>query len=315
MQKAQEIQNLAGINNTQGFYDAIKALFGHRKWTIAPVRSADGSTLFKERHEILGRWANHFNTLLNHTNPVDPHILDKLLDLPTITHLDNPPQYSETRQAIRSLKNNKSAGPDGIPAEVFKNGGFMLTHRLHLLISHIWEHESLPQDWKNANIVVIYKNKGDRAVCGNSCRIFLLSVAGKVLAKIMLSRLVEHISEAALLETQCGVRKTQSTTDMVFVLRQLMEKSREQCKDLHIAFIDLSKAFDTINHEMLWRRLSKLGVPPKFLSILQQLHDEMQARVLTGELQSRLCLGASAIQSLPLFTPQLPYKRCTTQNS
>lgn len=65
-----------------------------------------------------------------------------------------------------------------------------------------------------------------------------------------------------------------------------MEKSREQRKDLHIAFIDFSKAFDTISRKMLWRQLSKLGVLPKFISILQQLHDGMQARVLTEELQS-----------------------------
>lgn len=168
VQKAQEIQNLADINNTQGFYDAIKALYCHRKWTVAPVQSDDGSTLFKDRH----------------------------------LHLDNPPQYSETCQAIRSLKNNKSVGPDGIPAEVFKHSRFLLTCHLHLLISHTREHESLPQDWKDANIVVIYKNKGDRVVCGNSRGISLLSVAGKVLAKIMLSRLVEHTSEAALPETQ-----------------------------------------------------------------------------------------------------------------
>lgn len=64
-----------------------------------------------------------------------------------------------------------------------------------------------------------------------------------------------------------------------------MEKSREH-KDLYIAFINLSRAFDTINRELLWKHLSKLGVPPKFLCILHQLHDGMQARVLTGELQS-----------------------------
>ena len=260
VQKAQEIQQLADCNNTQGFYDAIKALYGPKKRAIAPVRSADGSRLFKDRHEILARWANHFENLLNLTNPVDPHNLDHLPDLPPIMILDTPPSYSETRQAIEGLKNNKSAGPDGIPAEVFKHGGYLLTRRLHLLIHNIWEHGTLPQDWKDANIVVIYKQKGDRAVCGNSRGISLLSTAGKVLAKIMLRRLVEHISESVLPESQCGFRKTRSTTDMIFVLRQLMEKSREHHKDLYIAFIDLSKAFDTINRELLWKHLSKLGV-------------------------------------------------------
>jgi hypothetical protein len=52
---------------------------------------------------------------------------------------------------------------------------------------------------------------------------YLSSIAGKVLAKIMLSRLVEHISEGVLPETQCGFRKNRSTTGMVFVLRQLLE--------------------------------------------------------------------------------------------
>ncbi len=286
VQKTEEIQDQADCNNIKGFYDASKALYGPRKQAIAPVWSADGSTLFKDRHKILAQWGNHFEGLLNHTNPADPHILDNMPELPPAKHLGTPPLYSELRQAIAGLKNNKCAGLDGIPAEVFKLGGYILTRRLHLLIKNIWEYGTLPQDWKDANIVVIYKQKGDRAVCGNSRGISHLSITGKVIAKIMLSWLVEHISEAVLPETQCGFQKSRSTTDLVFVLKQLLEKSREQHKDLYVAFFVLSKAFDTINRELLWKNLSKLGVPPKFLSILQQLHDGMQARVLTGELQS-----------------------------
>ncbi|XP_042591969.1 uncharacterized protein LOC109084930 [Cyprinus carpio] len=252
----------------------------------SPTHKATFTAARAKPSEPFGLWRTSGGISSNHTNPVDQHILDNLPDLPPTMHLDTPPLFSELRQAISGLKNNKSAGPDGIPAEVFKHGGYILTRRLHLLIQNIWEHGTLPQDWKDANIVVIYKQKGDRPVCGNSRGISLLSIAGKVLAKIMLSRLVEHISETVLPETQCGFRKTRSTTDMVFVLRQLLEKSREHHKDLFVAFIDLSKAFDTINRELLWKHLSKIGVPPKFLSILQQLHDGMQARVLMGELQS-----------------------------
>ena len=60
---------------------------------------------------------------------------------------------------------------------------------------------------------------------------------------------------------------------MIFVLRQLQEKCTEQNMGLYAAFIDLTKAFDTVSREGLWKVLMKLGCPPKFLEILQQLHE------------------------------------------
>ena len=53
----------------------------------------------------------------------------------------------------------------------------------------------MPQEWKDATIITIYKNKGDKAECGNSRRISLLSVAGKVMAKILLKRLIKYVAE------------------------------------------------------------------------------------------------------------------------
>ena len=73
---------------------------------------------------------------------------------------------------------------------------------------------------------------------------------------------------------------------MIFTARQIQEKCREQNKDLFITFIDLTKAFDTVNREILWSILRKFGVPPKFLNILIQLHTGMQACVLVGGEQS-----------------------------
>ena len=107
----------------------------------------------------------------------------------------------------------------------------------------------------------------------NSRGISLHSIAGKVLARVMLYRLVSHISEDILPESQCGFRRDRSTTDMIFVVRQVQEECRKHHEDLYVAFIDLTKAFDTINRKLLWGLLGKLGVPPKFLNILKHLRN------------------------------------------
>ena len=105
------------------------------------------------------------------------------------------------KKAILSLKDNKAAGPDNIPAEVIKYGGCALHRRMHNFIFDCWSANCLPQQWKYANIILVHKQKGDRAECGNSRGISLLSVAGKVLAKVMLTRLLEHVVDLVLPET------------------------------------------------------------------------------------------------------------------
>jgi len=67
---------------------------------------------------------------------------------------------------------------------------------------------------------------------------------------------------------------------MIFSLRQLQEKCIEQHKDLFLIFIDLTKAFDTLNRDGLWAILAKIGCPDKF--IIRSFHDSMLARVIDG---------------------------------
>ena len=67
---------------------------------------------------------------------------------------------------------------------------------------------------------------------------------------------------------------------MIFVLRQIQEKRREQNMGLNAAFVDLTKAFDTVSSEGLWKILACLGWPPQFLTILRQLHEGQHGRQL-----------------------------------
>ena len=285
LQKAAEIQGHADSNNSHQFYEAVKTIYGPQRKNLAPVRSSDG-LLIRDNTQIAARWTEHFTSLLNHRNPTQPDFIENLQPMPIIAALDTFPSFSEVTRAINHLKNRKSPGVDTIPPEVIKEGGYLLKRRLFHLITQIWEEEVVPQDLKDAVIVTIYKKKGNRADCGNSRGISLLSIIGKVIASILLQRLLTQLTEIVTPNTQYGFRKDRSTTDAIFIARQLQEKCREERKSLFMAFVDLSKAFDTVNRELMWQVLEKFGVPPKFLEILRQLHDGMQARVRVGSVLS-----------------------------
>ena len=128
----------------------------------------------------------------------------------------------------------------------------------------MWRKEAIPQEFKDATIH-LFKRKGNPQVCDNHRGISLLSIAGKILARVLLNRLNEHLVRSGILpESQCGFRKNRGTIDMIFTARQLQEKCQEQNVDLYMTFVDLTKAFDTVSREGLWKIMAKFGCPAGF---------------------------------------------------
>ena len=108
--------------------------------------------------------------------------------------------------------------------------------KLTELFQCMWRKEAIPQYFKDASIIHLYKRKGNPQVCDNH-----LSIAVKILAKILLNRLNAHLDQAGLIpESQCGFRKDRGTIDMIFTARQLQEKCQEQNVDLYMTFVDLT---------------------------------------------------------------------------
>ena len=98
------------------------------------------------------------------------------------------------------------------------------------------------QCFKDASILHLYKRKGNPQVCDNHRGISLVSIAGKILAKILLNRLNAYLDQARLIpESQCGFRKDRGAIDMIVTARQLQEKCQEQNIDLYMTFVDLTK--------------------------------------------------------------------------
>jgi hypothetical protein len=144
-------------------------------------------------------------------------------------------------------------------------GGDKVVCAIHHFILKSWHGQPIPQDWIDGVLVTLFKGKGTKLVCDNYRGITLLEAVGKVLARLLLNRLQEQICNNVFPEAQCGFRANRGTTDMTFSVRQLHEKCIEQNVALFQVFVDLTKAFDTVNRKAMWTILRKLGCPPNFI--------------------------------------------------
>ena len=137
----------------------------------------------------------------------------------------------------------------------------------------------------------LYK-KGSKSDCSKSRGISLLSIVGKLFSRIILNRIVRTIVNGILPESPCGFRASRGTVDMIFSARQLQEKCKEQNLPLYQCFIDLSKAFDTVNRSTLWKILLKLGCPERFVGLIRSLHNGMKARLsFNGTLSEEISIN------------------------
>ncbi|BHF74500.1 hypothetical protein SprV_0501758900 [Sparganum proliferum] len=127
--------------------------------------------------------------------------IDRLPQLETNVDLDLPPSLQKTIRVVQQLSSGKAPGSDAIPAEIYKQGGPQLMDHLTALFQEIWRQSEVPQYFKDATIVHLYKRKGNRQVCDNHCGISLLNIAGKIFARILLNRLNNHLEQGLLPES------------------------------------------------------------------------------------------------------------------
>nr|VZI38510.1 unnamed protein product [Spirometra erinaceieuropaei] len=219
--------------------------------------------------------------------------------------LDLPPSLQETIRAVQQLSNGKAPGSDAIPAEVYKHGGPQLMDHLTALFQEMWRQGEVPQDFKDATVVHLYKRKGNLQVCDNHRGISLLNIAGKIFARILLNRRNNRLEQGLLPESQCGFRRHRGTTDMIFATRQLQEKCQEMRTHLYSTFVDLTKAFDTVNRKGLWKIMQKFGCPERFTQMVRQLHDGMMARVTDNGAVSEALAVTKGVKQGCVLAPTL----------
>ncbi|KAL4125995.1 hypothetical protein QTP88_010227 [Uroleucon formosanum] len=140
--------------------------------------------------------------------------------------------------------------------------------------------ETLPTDWGVAYICPIHKNS-DKQVCSNYRGISLLDTTYKVLLYCILDR-VKPLVEEVVEDYQCGFRQNRSTTDQIFIIRQLFQKSWEYNKELHIIFVDFQKAYDSINRTSITEVLKHFHFQRKIVHLIEASITQTKFKVKVG---------------------------------
>lgn len=275
--KALELESAAARGNSRLLFRSLKQAAGKFSKISEVIKNKNGDviTVLGER---VSRWREHFNELLNRPPPGLP--MPPLV--PSVTDGQDPvsiapPSLEEILSAIRSLKNNKAAGPDGIHAEMLKHGGSTLQQHLLKLFQTVWHEERVPSDWGLAAIVPVFK-KGDSSNVKNYRGISLLALALKILEIIVLRRILPLLESTAR-ENQAGFRPGRSCNDQIFALRQVLELRHEYRRPTIVCFVDFSAAFDSVTRNAIMDILLSKNVPSKVVNVIRAMYVSTKSMV------------------------------------
>ena len=227
-------------------------------------------------------WYTHFKKLLGEHPAVEGAEETIPTVLSNLRINDGCFTTTEFAAAKATLKQGKSAGPDGIPPEVVVNcdlDDILLGFCNRLLI-----YDDMPNVWSLSNIIPVPKS-GDLSKPDNYRGISLTCVTAKLFNRMVLNRIRDPI-DPHLRSAQNGFRKGRSTVAQILALRRLIEEVKRHNLTAVLCFIDFRKAFDSIHRGLMIKILRAYGVPPNLLRAIETMYRNTSAKVVTPDGES-----------------------------
>lgn len=295
---ALEAQIAADTHRTSDLYRAVKKLSHSYTSTLKPLKNDNGD-LITSVNEQMVLWEEFYSNMLATRTASAQLTCNCRSHSENINIETSCPVLSEVVNAINSLKSNKSPGLDGISPELLKADPHISAQIILPLITDFWVAEALPSELKEGVIFKIPK-KGDLKDRNNWRGITLLSMVNKIIAHIITKRISDVVTPA-LRNEQAGFRPHKSCIDHVNSLRVITEQSVEWRSSLYLCFIDFEKAFDTLDHNVIWSALICKGVPTKLISLIKSLYHQATCRILhERKLSKQISVGIGVRQGCVL---------------
>lgn len=173
----------------------------------------------------------------------------------------------EVASIINGMQRGKSPGHDSLSIEHLRYAGVHLPRVLAMFYTLCLQHSYLPESLMRTVVVPLVKNRtGDVSDMANYRPISLATVTAKVLDSLLNGHLSRHIH---LNDSQFGFRTGLSTESAIWCLKRTIQYYTERKTPVYACFLDLSKAFDLVNYDLLWDRLGHTDVPAECIYLLK----------------------------------------------
>ena len=242
-------------HNGKDFWKDVRKLSGKTKTTPTCINGINGDS------KICNLWKEHYTGILNSLSVRDYAVGRVDFDVSAIV------TAQEVHNCISLINKTKSPGPDGLSTEHFRFGPALLCELLAKCFTSFFVHGNIPIDLMDVHIVPVVKDyRGKLSSLDNYRPIAIANCTSKLIECCILSRIEEAIKAT---QNQFGFQKGVGTDTCIFVLKEIINKFRNSNTNSFLAFLDASKAFDRVRHDLIFVKLNKVGVPSYIIRLLK----------------------------------------------
>ena len=198
---------------------------------------------------------------------------------------------------LTQLSVAKACGNDGIPARVIKACGDILVRPLYHVFNLCIELGKFPKIWKEAKVTPLYKS-GSHTDPDNYRPISVLPIFSKLLERLIHNQMSNCLTESgALCEQQSGFRKGHSTTTCLVEFLDHVYTNMDNGNICGVLFLDLRKAFDSVDHEILLIKLEDIGLGDSYVKLIDNyLSDRVQVTKVAHSMSTKASLTCGVPQ-------------------
>ena len=235
------------------------------KKTQNPISLSIGSTISSDPEEVAETFNDFFASVADKVRstipPSNHHFSSFLKNSNPNSIFLQPVSPEEIVKIIRTFSASKSNGPNSIPVKILKLLCDQISVPISRLINRSFETGTFPSLLKTSKVVPVFKNKGSPLEVSNYRPISLLSNIEKIYEKVMYSRVTNFLDSHNLIYSrQFGFRKSHSTLHILTVIVERIRKCLDNGELACGVFVDLQKAFDTVDHQILISKLDHYGI-------------------------------------------------------